>query len=57
MKAERSGARGRLALVTVEGEEKRSAFAAVRRDDPACPASRIRAERVVWLVDRAAAGE
>ena len=50
-------ARGRLALVTVEGEEKRSAFAAVRRDDPACPASRIRAERVVWLVDRAAAGE
>ena len=50
-------ARGRLALVTVEGEEKRSAFEAVRRDDPACPAARIRAERVVWLVDRAAAGE
>jgi len=50
-------ARGRLALVTVEGEEKRSAFEAVRRDDPACPAARIHAERVVWLVDRAAAGE
>jgi 6-phosphogluconolactonase len=50
-------ARGRLALVTVEGDDKRAAFAAVRRDDPACPASRIRSERVVWLVDRAAAGE
>ena len=50
-------ARSRLALVTVEGAEKRTAFEAVRRNDPACPASRIRAERVVWLVDRAAAGE
>jgi len=50
-------ARSRLALVTVEGAEKRTAFEAVRRNDPACPASRIRAERVVWLLDRAAAGE
>ena len=50
-------ARGRLALVTVEGDDKRAAFDAVRRDDPACPASHIHAERVVWLVDRAAARE
>lgn len=49
-------ARARLALVTVAGEEKRAAFARVREGDPACPASRIRADRVVWLVDRAAAG-
>jgi 6-phosphogluconolactonase len=49
-------ARARLAVVTVEGEEKREAFAAVRRGDPDVPATRIRADRVVWLVDPAAAG-
>lgn len=49
-------ARARLAVVTVEGEEKREAFAAVRRGDPEMPATRIRADRVIWLVDPAAAG-
>jgi 6-phosphogluconolactonase len=49
-------ARARLAVVTVEGEEKREAFAGVLRGDPDLPATRIRADRVIWLVDRAAAG-
>ena len=49
-------ARARLVLFTVSGESKRDAFAAVRRGDPTCPATHVRAERVVWLVDRAAAG-
>ena len=50
-------ARARLVIFTVSGAEKAEAFAAVRRGDPDCPAARVRAERVVWLVDRAAAGE
>jgi 6-phosphogluconolactonase len=50
-------ARARLVLFTVAGESKREAFAAVCGDDPTCPATHVRAERVVWLVDRAAAGE
>jgi 6-phosphogluconolactonase len=49
-------ARARLVIFTVEGEAKREAFARVRAGDMACPASRVRAERIVWLVDRAAAG-
>jgi len=49
-------ARARLAVVTVEGESKRAAFAAVRRGDPDVPATRIAADRVLWLVDPAAAG-
>jgi 6-phosphogluconolactonase len=49
-------ARARLAVVTVEGESKREAFAAVRRGDPDVPATRIRADRVIWLVDPAAKG-
>jgi 6-phosphogluconolactonase len=49
-------ARARLAMVTVEGEEKRDAFAAVCAGDPKVPATRIQADRVVWLVDPAAAG-
>ena len=48
-------ARARLALITVEGEEKREALAAVRRGDDV-PAAHVRAERVVWLVDPAAHG-
>jgi 6-phosphogluconolactonase len=48
-------ARARLVLVTVEGEEKRAALDAVRRAE-AVPAAGIRADRVVWLADRAAAG-
>jgi 6-phosphogluconolactonase len=50
-------ARARLALVTVGGEEKREAMARVIAGDTALPASRIRAERVLWIVDPAAAGE
>ena len=50
-------ARARLVLVTVSGEEKRDALARVRQDDPDCPGSHIRADRVVWLVDPAAAGD
>jgi 6-phosphogluconolactonase len=50
-------ARSRLVLVTVSGEEKREAFARVRAGDDATPGSHIRGDRVVWLVDPAAAGE
>jgi 6-phosphogluconolactonase len=50
-------ARARLVLVTVSGEEKREALARVRGDDPDCPGAHIRADRVVWLVDPAAAGD
>jgi 6-phosphogluconolactonase len=50
-------ARARLALVTVGGEEKREAMARVIAGDTALPASRIRADRVLWIVDPAAAGE
>lgn len=47
-------ARARLAVVTVAGSEKAEALAAVAtRDD--LPASRIAAERVLWLVDEDAA--
>src|SRR5919202_6688902 len=48
-------ARARLAVVTVEGEAKREAFTAVRRGDADMPATRIHADRVIWLVDPAAA--
>ncbi len=48
-------ARSRLVLVTVSGTEKAEALARVAADDPTAPASRIRADRVVWLVDAAAA--
>jgi 6-phosphogluconolactonase len=49
-------ARARLAMVTVEGAQKRDAFAAVCAGDPDVPATRIQADRVIWLVDPAAAG-
>src|SRR5207302_1848219 len=49
-------ARARLVLVTVEGNEKRDALAAVWRGDDV-PAARIRAERIVWLADAAAAAD
>jgi len=48
-------ARARLVLITVEGEDKREAFARVQAGEDV-PVSRIRAPRVVWLVDPAAAG-
>jgi len=48
-------ARSRLVVVTVAGEEKRDAFARIRAGDD-LPAARVTAERVLWLVDPAAAG-
>ncbi len=47
--------RSRLVVVTVAGEEKRAAFARIRAGDD-LPAARVTAERVLWLVDPAAAG-
>ena len=45
-----------LVVFTVDGAAKRDALAAVRRGDD-LPATRVRAGRVVWLVDDAAAGD
>lgn len=50
-------ARARLAIVTVAGEAKREALARVAAGDETCPATHIRADRVVWVVDQAAAGD
>lgn len=47
-------AASRLAVVTVAGEEKREAFARVRAGEDV-PAARVRAQRLLWLVDPAAA--
>jgi 6-phosphogluconolactonase len=47
-------ARAHLVLVTVSGEEKAEALAAVQAGDD-LPAARIEGERVLWLVDEAAA--
>jgi 6-phosphogluconolactonase len=41
------------AVFTVAGDSKREAIAALRRGDD-IPAARVKAERVVWLVDEAA---
>jgi 6-phosphogluconolactonase len=49
-------ARARVAVVTVCGEDKRHAFTSIR-DGADLPGAHIQAERVVWLVDPAAAGE
>lgn len=43
--------RGRLVLVTVSGEEKQPAMRAVL-EGADVPAAQIKADRVVWLVDR-----
>jgi len=48
-------ARARLVVITVEGEEKREAFARVCAGED-LPVARVRASRVLWLVDPAAAG-
>lgn len=48
--------RAHLAVVTVSGEEKADALARVHAGED-LPAARIRAERVVWIVDRAAASK
>lgn len=47
-------ARARTAMVTVVGEDKAEALAAVARGDD-LPATRLRADRLVWIVDPAAA--
>jgi 6-phosphogluconolactonase len=47
-------ARGRHVIFTVAGEEKRPALQAII-DGEDVPAARVRADRVIWLVDRAAA--
>lgn len=47
-------ARARTAVVTVVGEEKAAALAAVARGED-LPAAHLRADRLVWLVDPAAA--
>ena len=39
------------------GEEKREALARVVAGDPTAPAIHVRADRIVWLADRAAAGD
>jgi 6-phosphogluconolactonase len=49
-------ARARLVLVTVSGEEKRDALARVAAGEDV-PGAHIRADRVVWLADPAAAGD
>jgi 6-phosphogluconolactonase len=48
-------ARGRLVVVTVAGPEKRDAIERIRAGAD-LPAARIRADRVLWLGDRAALG-
>jgi 6-phosphogluconolactonase len=48
-------ARSRLVIVTVAGEEKREAVERIRAGED-LPGARIRADRVVWLGDRAALG-
>jgi 6-phosphogluconolactonase len=50
-------ARARLVLITVSGESKREALQRIVDGDPTAPASHVRADKVVWLVDRAAAGD
>jgi 6-phosphogluconolactonase len=47
-------ARGRLAVVTVTGEAKADALARINRGED-LPGARIGSERVLWLVDPAAA--
>lgn len=49
-------ARSRLVLVTVEGEQKAEALGRIARGEP-LPASHIQADRVLWLVDHAAASQ
>ena len=48
-------AQGRTVVFTVAGEGKREALARVRAGDDV-PAARVGADRIIWLVDPAAAG-
>lgn len=50
-------ARARIVIVTVAGSSKRDALARVLADDPTAPASHVRGDHVVWLVDRDALGD
>lgn len=43
-------------VFTAAGEEKRAAYDGIRRHDRSLPAARIRARKILWLVDPAAAG-
>jgi 6-phosphogluconolactonase len=45
-----------LVVFTVAGADKREAFGRVRAGDRELPAARVRAGRIVWLVDAAALG-
>jgi len=45
----------RVAVFTVAGDSKQDAIAALRRGDD-IPAARVKAQRVVWLIDEAASG-
>ncbi len=49
--------RARLVLITVSGEQKREALAKVAAGDPGVPATHVRADRVLWIADPAAAGD
>jgi 6-phosphogluconolactonase len=49
--------RARLVLITVAGIEKREALAKVAAGDPGVPATHVRADRVLWIADPAAAGD
>jgi 6-phosphogluconolactonase len=49
--------RARLVLVTVSGEQKREALAKVAAGDSGIPGSHVRADRVLWIADPAAAGD
>ncbi len=48
-------ARARRVVFTVSGESKRDALARVQAGED-LPASRVRADEVLWIVDHAAAG-
>ena len=48
-------AQGRTVVFTVAGEGKREAFARVRAGDD-LPAAHVEGDRIIWLVDPAAAG-
>jgi 6-phosphogluconolactonase len=48
-------ARSHLVVFTIEGDDKREAFQRVRAGED-LPAVRVRSERVLWLLDRAAHG-
>jgi 6-phosphogluconolactonase/glucosamine-6-phosphate isomerase/deaminase len=50
-------ARARLVLVTVSGKEKHEALRRVVEGDETAPGARVRADRVLWIADPAAAGD